>query len=380
MTAFVDWSAGELDHLRAWVLRVMMRAQLLRRIFLDRAWRLFVLYLGFIAVALAFCSLAPLWQLLLGPICYGFAHLAFSIRFFHYGLASPGQRDDGALKRRTYAALVGAAGIYTLYRIARSSGLVPGLASQLSEWQGAVWIDVGFVLVVFLGGAWLYRKSPLRLVLGALILAPLSWLLWREPLVTAGVLALAHNLVAFVYWISLARGRDRRFAFAALAVFLAVNAAIFGGLLDPIYEHLMIRDSLSWAGLSVASIGQLILPWAEGEMTWVHATAAFAFGQSTHYYVWLKAIPDQANDHPVPTSFRRSLRLLRRDFGSRTVLWVLGMVAASFFVWALLSFPGARLLYFSVAGFHGYIEIAGLALLGWGMGSRHRRDGNLVTS
>ncbi|MCP4805092.1 MAG: hypothetical protein GY913_22540 [Proteobacteria bacterium] len=371
MTALVERSATELDHLRAALLRTMMRVGVLRRVFLDRAWRLFALYLGFIAIALAMSSLLPLWQLLLGPLLYGFAHLAFSVRFFHYGVAGPTQRDDAALKRRAFGFLAGAAGLYTLYRLARSGGLVPGLASRLSEWQGAVWIDVGFVAVIFLGATLLYRKSPRRLALGALVLAPLSWFLWHDPRATAGVLALAHNLVAFVYWLALARNpRDRRFALAAFAIFLAVNAAIFGGLFDPIYEHVTVRAPLGWAGLSVSSIGAIILPTATDEMTWVHATAAFAFGQSTHYYVWLKAIPDQANDHPVPTSFRRSWRLLRQDFGRRAAVALVGLVLASFAVWLLLNLEAARLVYFSFAGFHGYLEIAGLALLAFGLKTR----------
>lgn len=350
-----------------------MRAEPLRQIFLDRGLRLFLLFLGFIAVALLVSSTVPLWQLALGPLCYGVAHLPFSVRFLHYGVASPAQRDDPQLKRRAGAWLVGAAGIYTLYRVARSSGLAPGLASRLSEWEGAVWMDLGFAVTVFLIAAWLYRKSPGRLVLGAVVLAPLGWLLWREPLLAVGVLALGHNLVAFIYWIVLARERrDRGFAVAALVVFLGVNAAIFGGVLDPVYEGLTLKDSLGWASLSVASVGHLILPWTESEVTGVQATAAFAFGQSTHYYVWLKAIPDSANDHPVPTSFRRALRLLRADWGRRATAAVILLVASSFGIWLVLEFPSARLLYFSAAGFHGFLEIAGLALLVVGLNSEVR--------
>ena len=82
-----------------------------------------------------------------------------------------------------------------------------------------------------------------------------------------------------------------------------------------------------------------------------------------HYFVWLKAIPEQelATTHPV--SFRLSMSYLVKDFGRKTVIWTVAVVVASLLMWALVALPQARLLYFSIAAFHGYLEIAGLGFL-----------------
>ena len=286
-----------------------------------------------------------------------------SWRYFHHGLADSTQRDQAALKQRTFGLLVGLSGLYTIFRIARTSQLMPGTAARLSEWQGIAMVDALFVVCVLLGGAWLYRKSRWRLALGLVVVGPFAFGLWASPVLTAGLLALAHNVVGFVYWVALARSpRDRRYALASLGVFLAVSALILAGAFAPLYPLLATGSHLDFAGLSFHAIGSLVLPWAEGD-TLLYATAAFAFGQSTHYYVWLKAIPDQGHDNAIPTSFRQSLRLLRADFGPTATQVLIWAVVASFGVWLFLNFQQARVLYFVLAGFHGLVELAGLPLL-----------------
>ncbi|MCZ7681271.1 MAG: hypothetical protein M5U28_21785 [Sandaracinaceae bacterium] len=336
---------------------------LLRRIFINRAHRLFVLYLAFIAIALCVALLVPLWQMLLGPMAYGFAHLFCSVRYFH--LAAAG--EDVAAKRRgplVYGFLAGTSVLYVLYRAARSAGWVPGITSRLSEWQGSALVDGLFMLTIFLGAFLIYRRSLRRLVLGLGIVAPLTYLLWTDPYTTAGALVLGHNVVAFVYWLLVARpGQDRRYAWLAFGIFLGINGLLFAGAFDPILEWLARDATLDFAGLSAAQIGFMITPWSRDPDVWLHAAVAFAFGQSTHYYVWFKAIPDECHHNRIPTTFKQSWRLLREDFGTRAAALVVYAVLAASLVWVFLAVPRARALYFLVAGFHGYLEIAGLGLV-----------------
>ena len=101
---------------------------------------------------------------------------------------------------------------------------------------------------------------------------------------------------------------------------------------------------------------------------------AYAFGQSLHYFVWLRAIPDQYLYRSVPVTFRQSLGLFRRDFSKLGGTMILVTVSAGVLVGlaALLLAAGetARLIYLSVASWHGYLEITGLLAPGTGRGSR----------
>ncbi len=369
MGALLTATLVGLDTVRAKLLRIACSFEVLRAVFVNRAQRLFVLYVAFIGIALIVATTVPLWQLLLGPIFYGFAHLLCSVRYFHYAAASNEQFADSQLRSASYRFLVSASIAYGLYRFARSQGLVPGISGRFSEWQGAALVDTVFMCVVFGGAAYLYRKSPPRVVLGAVVLLPVVLCLRTWPLETAGFLALIHNLVGFAYWILLAsRPQERRYAFAALGIFLLVNAALFAGSLDPLLDKFARGSHLKFARLDTLELGRMIFPWSNNPNLWLHATVAFAFGQSTHYYVWLKAIPDECHYNRIPTTFKQSYHLLGRDFGRRTSAVIIYGVVAAALVWVFLSFPESRKVYFLVAGFHGFLEIAGLGV------ARYRRS------
>ncbi len=355
--------ASRLDHLRARLLRFFLQSRLLRDLFRSRPRRLFVLFVLFECVALALTAVIPLWQLLLGPLLFGFAHLVSSLRYFHVGLSAPRQVADRALQGRAFRTLAVASGLYTLWRIARSRTLSGDVAARLSEFEGAWLLDGAFVLFVLIAGARLYGKRPGRIGLGLLVAAPLLWGFATAPRLTIGVLALAHNFVGFLYWIALAtRPRERQVAVAALVVFTAISAALFAGVLTPVTTAFGSWADPGVGGVSARSIGRLVAPGL-GSDWWMPATAAFAFGQSTHYFVWLKAIPDQAHTAEVPASFQHGLRLLRADFGAVATRIILGVAVGGGLVWLFIGFETARVLYFALAGFHGYLELAGLGLL-----------------
>ncbi len=81
----------------------MMRAPVFLQLFLDRAGRLLVLVLVLEAQAIAFSTTVPVWQLLLGPLVLGYAHLVSSLRYIHHGV--PG--DDGPSARHVWPPLGG---------------------------------------------------------------------------------------------------------------------------------------------------------------------------------------------------------------------------------------------------------------------------------
>lgn len=226
-------------------------------------------------------------------------------------------------------------------------------------------VDGLFMLAVLGGAAWIYRASPPRLLGGLALILPLTLCLWRWPLGTTGILILAHNVVGFIYWIHACRDRaDRGVAWAALGLFALVNVVIFAGALDAVYALVARHVSLPTAGLTHEAMGKLLFPWSDDRDLLMRGIAAFAFGQSVHYFVWMKAIPDQHHRLEMPTSFRQSLKLLGEDFGPRVALALVYGVAASMALWVVLDLKVAREAYFLIAGFHGYVEIAALPLLG----------------
>ncbi len=361
---------GLLDTLRSKLIRVTTRSPLLRELFQCRARRLAALFALACMSSLALSALVPLWLLLLGPLVYGIPHIFASLRYFHpmvAGAVGPRPAPPGSEERRRaglilVAALPLFAGIIA-YRLLVNLNVANLNVAQLSEWTGSTYLELGGLAAAFIAGALIYRVGLRRTASGALLLAPLVAGFAISPIATVGALVMIHNFVGYGYWIRAAGNpEEKSVAWGGFAVALAVTCAILGGGMDGAFRHFQPTVALSFAGLSAQDMARLILPNLEGETLWLRLSCAFAFGQAMHYFVWLKAIPDQFHYHQVPTSFRQSLKLLERDFTRAGTVLILCLTAGSFALWSLLTFKMARLVYFAIASFHGYFEIAGLAL------------------
>ena len=355
MNALLHNSAARLDQARAHLLRVSLRSPLLRRIFIDRALRLFTLFALFQVAALLMCSIVPVWQLVLGPLLYGYAHLVSSVRYVHHGVSA--NPPSHAFDRR-WLPLAALVGIYGLYRLLRLD--ITG--APASEWAGIGVIEGVFVAMAAAAVAWAARLSRHQLPSAALIVVPLCILLWTMPRITVATLAFGHNFVGFLYWLRMARTRrEYHSALACLALFSMLTAGVATGALLPLRELIGIDLESGAGGVSLAALGRMMAP--DGAVSPEAIASAFALGQSTHYFVWLKALPDQVHDHVVPTTYRQSVRLLERDFGTTLMRWLVLGVLGGLGLWLLLGLEAGRAVYFAVAGFHGLLELAGLGLL-----------------
>jgi hypothetical protein len=107
----------------------------------------------------------------------------------------------------------------------------------------------------------------------------------------------------------------------------------------------------------------MIAPWSENYQIWFHCVVAYAFGQALHYFVWMKAIADEHGPTEISTSFRMSKNLWQKDLGRFAFYVGCVIVISTFAMWALTALPVARSLYFSIAAYHGYMEISALGLL-----------------
>ena len=365
MDALVVNLAGHLDHLRASFLRSTTSSLRLRSLFLSRSSRIAFLFALSFLMSLGTSVFFPLWVLIAGPVIYGIPHLFASLRYVPETLGEANKKSQHHLRNAAGFGFLAIA----LYRVLAGTALSPTIAAKIQHFESVtvlntVPIELPAVLLLVLllcAGAISQHRVLLR---GLLLTAGFTYLSFTLPLWTAGALILAHNFVAFVYWIRATREpASQRVAVVATLIFIAAHAAIFAGAFDGLYALHTPTAEVSWAELDYATIGRGIAPWSENYRLWFHSVVAYAFGQSMHYFVWLKAIPDQVNPSAVPTSFRQSLAKLKQEFGLPLYRITLGIVVAALMAWGLMHYTQARVLYFCAAAFHGYFEIAGLFFL-----------------
>lgn len=356
MSAAIFSLMGNLDKLRSQILRVTLSNSTLKNMFCVRSNRLAALFVLSVALSLCTSLLAPLWVLVLGPLIYGTPHLFSSLRYVHSTAAGEANIRLPQFKKALYAFSFIFSAV-SILRILSDFGFVN--TQHLSSSSNL--LELGSFVLSLLCCAVIYKHSYARMFVAFALCIPFVWAAWTLPLWTSGVLILLHNFIAFIYWIGATQTRrERAIAVLAAGVFLLVNAAIFSGVFDGVYKLMTPTAELPWAALEYSELGKMIAPWSSDYVTWFHAVVAYAFGQSLHYFVWLKAIPDQHHTQEVPTTFRQSYKLLVDDFGKKHYIFMLAVILISVGAWAFLKMPEARIVYFSFAAYHGYLEIAGL--------------------
>jgi hypothetical protein len=318
----------------------LLRARLLR--FVAPRWRALVverdLRVAFVGTllmitALVSTSLVPIWFIAVGPILWGIPHVVSDVRYL---VMRPGYH------RRPGVALATGAGIV-------AAGLGFGLRAGLAGAAGAL----------------VFARAPVRRrALGVGVIAALFALAaWVGP-IADWFFVHAHNAVGVALWWAWRR-RTGRMSWLPLALFAAFTALILAGGVDA----LVTRAGLfaTWTGLSMKGLAYQLSPTMHGPWP-TRFLVLYAFGQSAHYVVWMRLIPEDARPSPTPRSFQQSFRALEADVGA-LVLWaaVLGMIALA--VWAAMSLGAARDGYIQLAFFHGYLELAAAALF-WAEGKR----------
>ncbi len=311
-----------LDAARGALLRRTLAVPFFRQLFHRRSERLVLVFLATTALMLPLAVFKPWFLLAAGPLVCGLAHLGSTVRYSGKSLGGLHQRSVTLI----LALALGAVGLVRL-------GLP--LHDNSFELVGCC------VVLAALGGARVLGAA--RMLLALVLLAPLFLASLKAPLATIQTLIIAHNFVGFFFWIREAKKRDEAAApLFCLALFSLIHVVLFA------------------------------LPGENFE-------AAYAYGQATHYFVWLRAIPEQHLAGTAPVTYRRTFKLLRQDFGRLGTRIAVGAVLILSATWLLVSWEEARRLYFAVAAFHGYAELTMLAVLGSGylMGMPHSSQSEL---
>ncbi len=328
MQGAVEILLSPLDRARSALYRVFGRP--LRGLISSREDRVAAYGVLGTVTALLFTTACPLWLLALGPLLLGVPHL---LSDFRYLVARRGYQRRLALVIGVAAPLV-AVSIEPRFRVG-ALAMVPAIVLARASWARR-----GLLLASF-GGVYFYA-----LQLGV---------------VADYAFAHLHNVIAIGLWWAW-RPRSKRVHLVVPLGFVLGAVAIFSGLVE---RGLLAAGGFfaPRTGLDLGTLAYtLAAPWADAHPLFaLRLVLFFAFAQSLHYGVWLRLVPEDDRGREAPRSFGSTYRALRRDLGG-WLLAAFGATALGLLAWALVELPRARDGYLRVAAFHGYLELAAIAL------------------
>lgn len=318
---------GALDWLRTRWLKLL--GPLGRVLVRDRELRVGLGGAISISVALLLVLTYPLVVLAVSPLILGVPHVGADLRYLLF--------RPGLHRRWTF--------------------LVP-LAVCLGVLAFTVDPRFGFAPLVLIGVVARHASLGRRLVpiLAGLMLIGIGSIFPHE---LALAFAHLHNFVAiglFLWW----RPRQRGWHWLPVLAFAAGCAVILTGVADPL---LLGTDGWNVSADGTDLYWQLAVYAPGAGITWgARLVLLFAFAQAMHYGVWLRLLPEEDRARETPRTFSASFAALRADWG-RAGTWVIGLVTLVLAVWAVADLYEARMGYLRLVLFHGYFELAAVALL-----------------
>lgn len=309
-----------LDALRGAVLRA---SPWLRPFVVSRELRVAAGGVAGILGAFALTLVAPLWMLALAPILLGVPHLLADVR-------------------------------YLVARPASALGSTWWLAIGLPVALVGLFVWPAFGVAAMFGAVWIARRPTRNVELLACGL--LAGVALRWPLAFLLVFAHTHNAIALWMWW---RIRERpAWHVMVPGLWWDVVSALLAGMADPLLLRAIQSGPIGWGAFEGALAPGLDAPWS------MRLVATFAFAQSVHYGIWLRLVPDDTRRRATPRTFAATWRALQSDVG-RPVLLGFCALALGIGVWSLFDLVAAHTGYLRLAVFHGYLELAALALPAW---------------
>lgn len=322
---FASGLARPLDRFRLGLLR---RSGLLgRRLVRRRDQRVLAGGILLVGISLGLTLAVPFWLLALSPLVWGIPHVMSD---FRYLVLRPGlHRRIGLCLGAGLPLVAAGSGFFSV-----QSGLVAAAAAALLA-RGR-WSRKLAVLAVC---CFLFRAS------------------WNAGALAGLVFAHVHNFLALILWWW---WRPRTQGWLSVLFpfgFVMAAAGLWFGWLAPLSEVAdWIPDGLGLDyHLGILAPG-LESPWG------LRLVLLFAFAQAVHYGIWLRLIPEDDRPQPSPRTFAASFRALEKDFGPR-LLWFSLLLMTGLAIWAMVDLLEARVSYLRMALFHGYLELAAVALL-----------------
>jgi hypothetical protein len=362
MTALAERVLQPLDGLRRLFLRTVLQVPPLRRALIRRSSRVPFLLSVHAAVAFGLAVLAPSLSLALAPILFGVPHVASDVRHLVLRRALPGW-----WRRATWAF----AGALIAVRMLEEARILPQAPLRLEHAIASAWVVLAVVAGGISGGWRRATSVSVAAIVVAIVVAIVALAIAAgsllEPRAFRLIFLQAHNLFAIAIWLLLFRRRLARACIPVAMVLVGATLLASGALLG-VTIH---RGALSCLGLHLFAAADWIAPGLPDAQA-IALTTAFAFLQSVHYGIWLIAIPqDDARTEGRPT-FRMAWRALGRDFSPAGARLTVGL-AALVLLGGAVAADRTRVLFLSLATFHGWLELAVVGFLvarhGFGVGS-----------
>lgn len=348
---------SSLDMLRSKILKMTLQFSLFDHLFRSRGAR--ILFLGFSALTFYFLvgSFFPLWILVIGPIVWGVPHLISSLRYNTLlGTSIPKTKvlfySQGLLWLLVFS-----------YRI-----LVDVFHYDLLFYDETFLVEGLALMSSFLLQLFLLRKITLRSLLYFLVFFLLMLITHDHPIEVALTLLIGHNYLPLVTWYQSCQNRkDLRVFSIFTTVYVFLSIAILSGMQEHLYtlfsSFIKPQDTLPLFNWNFMSIMEPFGAQSDDSSFWFRIVVLYAFSQSVHYFLWLKAIPENHQQQQFPPSFRWSFQKLQNDFGGSSIVILFGVLIAGFGYWAFFEYQSARTIYFAIASYHGFMELSCLPFL-----------------
>gem|GEM_PF-4101138 len=330
-----------LDRIRAWWVVFLCSQPLGQKVFTNKAVRV---SLGFsvslIAASIVYLA-SPFWLLVITPMVVGPAHLWASFRY------STGLKHD----RRNLAFLIVA---MTLFLFFSALTMLSRWLPESPSWFNSRYIFASGLLTIYVATSPFSNSFSYLARFCCVLSVAFACIYW--PYRTLVMLLIGHNVIAFYFWFQKAsrhRNPAHLYVFLGCAVMCALMClAICQGVFDP---YLTKHRYEPWV-LSLSSLFAMSPSFA------LRLVFVFGLTQSLHYFIWLRAIPELDIAGKAPPCWRQSYRLLKRDLGGLGSKFAIASCAflICFFMGVTFYFSAqhAHKIYITIAGFHGFYEIA----------------------
>jgi len=329
-----------LDRMRRAAFALAWKSSALAFILEKRARRIEARAAAAITFALTLSIVAPALMLAIGPVVFGVPHVASEVRYL-------------VVRRGLGRGFVGAvvllcASIASL-RVAASLTNAPIFFARAEVAVGLAFILSGGILALARGG----QRS--RFVLIFTMIGAAASLAFLHPIFARLFFVHVHNFGALVLWMAFFR-KKRGLPWLVLTLLVGSVALLVSGVTVPWTTRIGALHSF---GVDVADVAGWLTPGVAARVA-VPLALVHAFSDSVHYTTWLSVIPEEESRAEGSLTFRMTVRSLVADFGRVGVALVFGALAIVL-ICAAVNLAATRALYFSIAGFHGYLELAILA-------------------
>ncbi|MGI4991878.1 hypothetical protein ACRXCV_04575 [Halobacteriovorax sp. GFR7] len=343
---------GHIDRLRAIILKYAFRVKGLKSLYISRDKRIFSSYVVLSFFSMALSVLRPDMLLIFGPLIYGYWHLISSYKYSSCLNNSSNQSSN--IQR------------YIIYGLIAITFLEMCLRFYVRYFNSDILLPNGFIgltlsiiyfFILFICyGSFKQIKSFLAcFLIGISIL----FLAWNEPLNFVSITLFGHNWIAFIFWFKFSRSKKNlKVAIYSFLIFILFHLFVLYGVFDSYYylyeEHFFVKSGYQ-------KFAWILAPWSDESINWMRGLSLYTFGLSMHYFIWLRAIPENIYKNKTPVSFKKTLISIHYGFGPLLSYLLIFISIIGTILW-LAWFEIGTLVYFFISNIHVWTELSLLFL------------------